>query len=298
MSQSVSLPHDGKVAARRRRAPLSSLWLLAPAALLFLLAFLIPVGEVALWSLQGDAGLTMEHYEAALGEGPYRTILFGTVQLSIGVAFACILVGYPAAYYLASRPPRNRTMLLLLILTPLWVSVLVRTFGWIVVLGREGLVNSFLIGAGVVDAPLQMLYTRGAVYIAMVQVLLPVAILVMFSTMTTINRSLLLASRILGASPWRGFVHVFLPLSAGGAVNAWMLTFVLALGFFITPALVGGPKETMIANLIATQITLTLDWGLGSALGVVLLVAGFLMVALIALLFRRVTALSGHGGSR
>jgi len=189
-------------------------------------------------------------------------------------------------------------MLLLLILTPLWVSVLVRTFGWIVVLGREGLVNSMLIGAGIIDTPLQMLYSRGAVYIAMVQVLLPVAILVMFSSMTTINRSLLLASRILGATPWRGFLHVFLPLSAGGAVNAWMLTFVLALGFFITPALVGGPKENMIANIIATQITVTLDWGLGSALGMVLLVAGFLMVGAVALLFRRVTRLSGHGGTR
>ncbi|AIB15775.1 hypothetical protein ABAZ39_28340 (plasmid) [Azospirillum argentinense] len=298
MSDGVSMPRDGMAAARRRRAPLSSLWLLAPAALLFLLAFLVPVGEVALWSLQGDAGLTAEHYREALGEGPYRTILFGTLQLAAGVAFACVLAGYPAAYCLASCPPRRRTLLLLLILTPLWVSVLVRTFGWIVVLGREGLVNSMLIGAGLIDAPLQMLYSRGAVYIAMVQVLLPVAILVMFSSMTTINRSLLLASRILGATPWRGFLHVFLPLSAGGAVNAWMLTFVLALGFFITPALVGGPKENMIANIIATQITVTLDWGLGSALGMVLLVAGFLMVGAVALLFRRVTRLSGHGGTR
>ncbi|PWC82197.1 hypothetical protein AEJ54_31960 [Azospirillum sp. Sp 7] len=292
------MPRDGKGAPRSKRAPLSSLWLLAPAAVLFLFAFILPVGEVALWSVQGEAGLSAEHYEAALGAGPYRTILFGTLQLSFGVAFACILVGYPAAYFLASCPPRNRTLLLLLILTPLWVSVLVRTFGWIVVLGREGLVNSLLMSAGVIDGPLQMLYTRGAVYIAMVQVLLPVAILVMFSTMVTINRSLLMASRILGASPWRGFVHIFLPLSAGGAINAWMLTFVLALGFFITPALVGGPKETMIANLIATQITLTLDWGLGSALGVVLLIAGFAMVGGVALLFRRVTTLSGHGGSR
>ncbi|CCD02307.1 ABC transporter permease [Azospirillum baldaniorum] len=187
MSDGVSMPRDGMVAARRRRAPLSSLWLLAPAALLFLLAFLVPVGEVALWSLQGDAGLTAEHYREALAEGPYRTILFGTLQLAAGVAFACVLAGYPAAYCLASCPPRRRTMLLLLILTPLWVSVLVRTFGWIVVLGREGLVNSMLIGAGLIDAPLQMLYSRGAVYIAMVQVLLPVAILVMFSSMTTIN---------------------------------------------------------------------------------------------------------------
>jgi len=298
MSDGVAMPRDGKGVARGRRAPLSPLWLLAPAAVLFLFVFILPVGEVALWSVQGEAGLSAENYEAALGAGPYRTILFGTLQLSFGVACACILVGYPAAYFLASRPPRNRTLLLLLILTPLWVSVLVRTFGWIVVLGREGLVNSMLIGIGAVDGPLQMLYTRGAVYIAMVQVLLPVAILVMFSTMTTINRSLLMASRILGASPWRGFVHIFLPLSAGGAVNAWMLTFVLALGFFITPALVGGPKETMIANLIATQITLTLDWGLGSALGMVLVVAGFAVVGAVALLFRRVTGLSGHGGSR
>ncbi|MGE8944004.1 ABC transporter permease [Leptospira interrogans] len=272
--------------------------LLVPAAALFLFAFLLPVGEVALWSFYDEGVATLAHYDLAFSPGPYRTILLNTVTLSIGVALACVLVGYPVAYYLASRPSSQQAAFLLLILTPLWVSVLVRTYGWIVVLGREGLVNSVLIAAGAIESPLQLLYTRQAVYIAMVQVLLPIAILTMFSVMVTINRSLLNAARILGATPSRAFLHVFLPLSASGVVSAWILTFVLSLGFFITPALVGGPRDAMISNIIATQISETLNWGLGSALGMVLLLAGFTCVGFVAFAFRRVLRLRGEGGTR
>jgi putative spermidine/putrescine transport system permease protein len=276
-----------------------NIWLIGPAGLLFIFAFAIPVGEVAVWSFYDDGGaITGEHYRLALGSGPYRTILWGTIQLSIGVAFSCVAIGYPVAYFLASRPRSQQTILLLLILTPLWVSVLVRTYGWIVVLGREGLLNTTIMALGFSREPVQFLYTRGAVYIAMVQVLLPIAVITMFSTMVTINRSLLLAARTLGATPRRAFLEVFLPLSAGGAVSAWLLTFVLALGFFITPALVGGPRDAMIANVIATQISETLNWGLGSALGIVLLVCGFGIMAIVAVLFRRYTKLSGEGGTR
>ena len=284
---------------RRPSFSSSSVWLLAPAAVLFIFAFVVPVGEVAIWSFYDDAGLTSEHYRLALGEGPYRTILLGTVQLAIGVAFACVALGYPAAYFLASRRRRRQALLLVLILTPLWVSVLVRTFGWIVVLGREGLINSFLMAVGATDEPLRMLYTRGAVYVAMIQVLLPIAILVMYAAMVNINPSLTRAARILGATPVRSFAHVFLPLSTAGAVTAWLLVFALALGFFITPALVGGPRATMIANVIATQISETLNWGFASALGVALVICAFVVVAIVGVLFRRYRGFAGtHEGSR
>lgn len=273
-------------------------WPLLPAAVLFFLVFLVPVGEVAFWSTQDDAGWTLVHFQDALGAGAYRTILLSTVKLSLVVGLACVVLGYPVAYFLAERPPRQQRMLLLFIMTPLWVSVLIRTYGWIVILGREGLANSLFQVVGLTDTPLQLLYTRGAVYAAMIQVLMPIAILTMFANMTSINRSLMSAARILGASPLRAFLAVFLPLSAGGALSAGVLTFVLALGFFITPALVGGPKDGMIANVIAHQISQTLEWGLASALGLTLLAAGLIIVGVVSVVFRRYSALSSEGGTR
>lgn len=272
-------------------------WPLLPAAILFMLVFVVPVAEVAVWSVY-DQGWTLSHFRTALGEGPYRTILFGTIELSLIVAFACVLVGYPVAYFLSSMPARQQRIWLMFITTPLWVSVLIRTYSWIVVLGREGMVNSALIGLGIVDDPVKLLYTRGAVYAAMVQVLLPVAIITMFSSMTPINRSLVSAARGLGATPWRAFAHVFLPLSVAGSLSAGILTFILALGFFITPALVGGPKDAMIANVIAKQISETLDWGLGSALGMTMLVSALVIVGLASLVLRRFVSMTSEGGTR
>lgn len=273
-------------------------WPLIPAAVLFVLIFLVPVGEVAIWSVRDDAGWTFSNFQRALGAGPYQTILLNTLKLSLVVSIACVVFGYPVAYFLTEQPPRRQRMLLLFIMTPLWVSVLIRTYSWIVVLGREGLVNSMFQMFGLIDTPLQLLYTRGAVYAAMIQVLLPIAILTMFANMASINRSLISAARILGASPGRAFVAVFLPLSAAGAMSAGVLTFVLALGFFITPALVGGPKDGMIANVIAHQISETLDWGLGSALGMSLLAAGLIIVGVASVALRRYTFVTTEGGTR
>lgn len=272
-------------------------WPLLPAAVLFAIVFVVPVANVAFWSVY-DSGWTLSHYRTVLGEGPYRTILAATLHLSLVVAIACVLVGYPVAYFLTSLPPRQQRLWLLCITTPLWVSVLIRTYSWIVVLGREGLVNSALASMGAIDGPLALLYTRGAVYAAMVQVLLPIAIVTMFAAMTPINQSLISAARILGATPLRAFAHVFLPLSTAGALSAGILTFVLALGFFITPALVGGPKDAMIANVIAKQISETLDWGLGAALGMTLLVCALAVIAVASIALRRFSSMTSEGGTR
>ncbi|TDY16843.1 putative spermidine/putrescine transport system permease protein [Paraburkholderia sp. BL6665CI2N2] len=297
---STPVPVDEPAARQAvfRRSMQWRYWPLIPAALLFVFIFVVPVGEVAIWSVRGEDGWTLANFAPVLSDGAYRTILLSTLRLSMTVGIACVILGYPVAYFLVTRSPRQQRLLLLFITIPLWVSVLIRTYSWIVLLGREGLVNSLVAALGLSDTPLHLLYTRGAVYAAMIQVLLPIAILTMFSSMSTINRSLLSAARILGATPARAFVKVFMPLSASGAVSAGMLTFVLALGFFITPALVGGPKDSMIANLIAQQISETLDWGLGSALGMTLLVAGLIVVAAASILLRRFTALTTEGGSR
>jgi putative spermidine/putrescine transport system permease protein len=297
---SVADPYERKRAGTVNRLRWTSWpsWPLIPAALLFAIVFVVPVANVAWWSAFDDSGWTLSHYRTALGDGPYRLILLSTLQLSFVVAVACVVIGYPVAYFLTLRPPRQQRLWLLFITTPLWVSVLIRTYSWIVLLGREGLINSAISALGLVDAPVKLLYTRGAVYAAMVQVLLPIAIVTMFSAMAPINRSLVSAARILGATPFRAFAHVFLPLSVAGSLSAGILTFVLALGFFITPALVGGPKDSMIANVIAIQISETLDWGLGSALGMTLLVSALLVVGAASLALRRFVSMTAEGGSR
>lgn len=297
-SASASLDEPASRPVNLRRARSWRYWPLVPASLLFIAVFLVPVGEVAIWSIRGEDGWSTAHFAPVLADSAFRTILLSTLRLSLVVGLACVVVGYPVAYFLVTRSPRQQRLLLLFITIPLWVSVLIRTYSWIVLLGREGLINSVVTALGLSDTPLHLLYTRGAVYAAMIQVLLPIAILTMFSSMSTINRSLLSAARILGATPARAFVRVFLPLSVSGAVSAGVLTFVLALGFFITPALVGGPKDAMIANVIAQQISETLDWGLGSALGMTLLAVGLAVVAIFSIMLRRFTALTSEGGSR
>lgn len=270
----------------------SAWWLMVPALALLLVGFVLPLAEMAGWSF------SLATYQTALGAGPYRGILFNTFELSFFIAVGATVLGYPVAYFLNRCSPRWQMILLLMVLTPLWVSILIRTYSWIVVLGREGIVNSVLIATGVVDEPVRLLYTRFAVYVATIQVMLPIAILMMFSAMGGINQSLMAAARILGATPFRAFVQVFLPLSLNGAISGAMLIFVLSLGFFITPALVGGPKDTMIANIISTQVSETMNWELGAALGVVLLGAGLIVVALIGVLGRRFTSMTAEGGSR
>ncbi len=270
--------------------------LLLPAATATFLGFLFPMAQIASWSVY-DHGFTSVNFGAALGDGVYRQLLWTTLTLSLQVAVLCVVIGYPVAYYLSSLAGTKQRVLILAITFPLWVSVLIRTYTWIVVLGREGLLNSLLSMLGITDGPLQLIFTRGAVLVAMVQVLLPPAILVMFGVMMQINRSLIRAARVLGATPAGAFRLVFLPLSMSGVTAAMILTFVLSLGFYVTPALVGGPKDLMVSNIIAAQINQTLNWGFGSALGIVLLATGLLTTAIIALVLGPFSGRGRDGGS-
>ena len=272
-------------------------FLVLPAALLVALAFLLPMGQILRWSVY-DNGFTASHFEAIFEDAVYRQILLRTVLLSLQVAVSSVVLGYPVAYYLGTLDGARQRFLILLITFPLWVSVLIRTYAWIVVLGRQGLVNSILMMLGLTHGPLQLIFTRGAVLVAMVQVLLPPAILLMFGVMTQIDRSLIRAARVLGATPIGAFRTVFLPLSMRGVTIAMILTFILSLGFYVTPALIGGPQDMMVSNIIADQINQTLDWGFGSALGIVLLAAGLLVTAAIALVLRKCSAQSSEGGSK
>src|SRR5690606_12078323 len=274
-----------------RLRPRSQNWLLVPALLLMTVCFLVPLGEVAQWSLRPDLYL-----DFLAADNPYRTIMVDTFLLSFGVAVLTVALAYPVAYYLTQVTGLRQTVLLIAILTPLWVSVLIRTYGWIVVLGRSGLVNSLLLATNLTDEPVQLLYSRFAVYVAMIQVLMPIAVLMLYSTMASINEGFVRAARSLGASPFKAFRHVFFPMTAGAVVSSGVLVFVLSLGFFNTPALVGGLDDVLISNWIQMQVNETMDWELAATLSVIRLASGAALVGALVMVLRKALRADLTGG--
>jgi putative spermidine/putrescine transport system permease protein len=189
------------------------------------------------------------------------------------VTLLCIVLGFPVAYLLATQPPRRANLLMILVLLPFWTSLLVRTAAWIVLLQEHGIVNNALIWLGIVDAPIRLIYNRIGVYIAMTHILLPFLILPLYSVMKGIKRSYMQAAVSLGASPTEAFIRIYLPLTLPGIGAGSLLVFILALGYYITPALVGGAADQMISYFIAFYTSDTVNWGMASALGTVLLIA-------------------------
>ena len=251
-------------------------WLLVPPLAFLLLLFVVPVAGLLERSLAGSHGLTLSIYAAVLHSTTDLFVLANTFRIAALVTLICLVVGYPVAYWLSGLPGRKANLYLVLVVVPYFTSVLVRTYAWMILLGTRGLVNRILVGLHLTRTPLALLYNDFGVLIGMVYVLLPYMILMLFAVMRGIDRTLVRAAAAFGASPWQAFRRVFLPLSAPGIAGGCLLVFVIALGYFITPSLMGGPHQTMIAMLIATDVNQLLNWGLASALGVVLLVATLL----------------------
>ena len=201
----------------------------------------------------------------------YRTVLLRTLWISAMVTLACLLLGYPLAYRLATLPEGAANLLMILVLLPFWTSLLVRTASWIVLLQREGPVNDTLHWLGLIDAPLALVYNRAGVYIAMTHVLLPFMVLPLYSVMRGIPANFVRAALSLGARPSTAFFRVYLPLSMPGVAAGCLLVFILAIGYYITPALVGGPSDQMISYFVAFFTLKTVNWGMAAALGSVLL---------------------------
>ena len=244
--------------------------LLAPALLTVIVFFVFPLADVAKRSLF-DPAFTIAHFAKFLNEPLYSLIFLNTLQVAFITTAICAVLGYPAAYYLAHSRPSVRAYLIFLIVLPMWVSILIRSYAWMAVLGREGIINSALIGMGLIDAPLKMLYTTGAVYLAMVQIMMPIMILTCYGVMRGVPEDLIKAARVLGAGRKSAFLHVYFPLSLGGVRNGSIIIFILSLGYFITPELVGGRQDMMIGNLIVFQIDKLANWGFASAIGIVLI---------------------------
>ena len=213
-------------------------------------------------------------------------IFWRTIQIGLVVTLACFLLAYPLAHLLAHLPTGMANALMIIVLVPFWTSLLVRTSSWIVLLQREGVVNDLLVSLGIFTQPVQLIYNRTGVYIAMIQVLLPFMILPIYNTMIRISPIYMRAALSLGAHPLTAFRKVYFPLTMPGVSAGCLLVFFLSLGYYITPALVGGPADQMIAYFIAFYINQTINWGLASALAAVLLLLTVIIFAIHRMVFR------------
>lgn len=277
MTQAADTLHRGALhrdelrgdAARERLRLLS---LTSPGLLLVLVLLFLPVGWLFWLSFVGEGGaFTTEHYRRIWTEGAYVQIFVTTFQISLLVTFICLLLGYPLAYCIAQAPPRWAGILLIGVLVPFWTSLLVRTYAWVILLQRRGPVNELLQDLGLIAQPLRLVHNMTGTVIGMVHIMLPFLVLPLYASMKAIDPSYLRAAANLGASPAKAFRQIFLPLSMPGLVAGLVLIFILCLGFYITPAVLGGGRVQMIAQRIEASVHLFPTWGPASALGVVLL---------------------------
>lgn len=275
----------------RTYSPAVSLLLALPFLLVILLAFLLPLGMLLRESLFAPV-FTVEHYRKVFDEPVYLRVMYRTVRISIFVTLISLLLGYPLALLMARARGLRLSLLLIAVLLPLWTSVLVRTYAWLVLLQRDGLINDLLTGLGIIGAPMQLLRTEGAVVLAMSHVLLPFVVLPLYASLRAIPDDYERAAKMLGANSFAVFRHVTLPLSMPGITSGCLMVFLLALGFFVTPALIGGPQQMMLATLVQQQVTELLNWPFAGAIIGVLLFA----VLVLVIAFNRVVRLDRFVG--
>jgi ABC-type spermidine/putrescine transport system permease subunit I len=269
-----------------------TLLLLLPCA--FLATFFIwPLLRVVLRSLL-DPYPGLGNYAKVLFTGPFLSILLYTLEVAAIVTVSCLIIAYPIAALIARMQGRGLHLMTGIIVGSLWTSAVIRSYAWMILFSRFGVVNQGLVALGVVDAPLRILQTTTAVVIGMVHIMLPFMLLPLIATMRRIDPALLRAGRIMGAGPVRLFLHVYLPLSLPGVNAGAILVFITSLGFFITPSLLGGGRTTMAAMIIEQEANTYLDWPLASAIATVLL--AFTLV--IYLVFGRLTRVDVTRGLR
>lgn len=249
-----------------------TLWFVAPLLAVMAVGFNLPLLAMLGQSFVGKAGLTLDNFREVFEASAYLKVLASTFRIALITAAVCVLAGYPLAYWLRRLPPRWQMVALALVVIPFWISILVRTYAWIVVLGNAGIVNRSLVALGLIDEPLSFLYNELGVIIGTVNVLLPFLVLPLFAAMLKIDEQLLRAAETLGASPWTVFWRVFFPLSVPALAAGAVLVFILTLGFFITPAVLGGGRVPMVANMLDLFVNQMPNWDLASAISTVLLV--------------------------
>ena len=259
--------------------PAYELRLAAPLAGFFALFFLAPLAILFYVSLQNGAGLDLSHYARFLFDPFSLGVLGRTLMLGAEVTALCLLLGFPLAWVYVRGPGWLRPVLMLAVLLPLLTSVVVRTFAWIVILGRQGIVNSALLSLGLTDTPLRLLYTEGGVAVALAQVQMPLMVLPLITALSRIDTNLDDASLALGAGAWRGFWRITLPLSLPGIVAGGLLTYAAAITAFITQSLVGGGQMLFMPMYIYQQATALQNWPFAAAISIVFLAAVLAVVS-------------------
>ncbi|WP_407049849.1 ABC transporter permease [Methyloraptor flagellatus] len=266
---------DPALAYRRREQRLVAL-LLAPAVAVIGLLLIVPLLWLAWQSIRQDGGFTLAHYTRFLTDDVYWRTFLQTFRIAFVVTVATVLLGYPVAYVAAHASPGRRILILAMVVLPFWTSVLVRAYAWLILLQRRGLVNSLLTDLHVIDAPIVMINNEFGTVMATIHILLPFMVLPVYATMQKIPADLVMAGASLGGSPAHVFRRVYLPLSMPGVVAGMVLVFVLTLGFYITPELLGGGRTYMVSMLVSRNIELYNEWGAASSISVVLLACVYL----------------------
>lgn len=267
-----------------------------PALLLVTVIMILPVAWLFWLSFLADDGsFSLEHYRRLVEQPSYGRIFRATFEISAFSTAICILLGYPLAYVLSQMPLRVANLCMIGVLMPFWTSILVRTYAWLVLLQRQGLINTWGIKLGLWTEPLALVHNLNGTLVGMVHIMLPFLILPVYGSMRAIDRDYLKAAANLGASPIRAFWQVFFPLSLPGLFAGALIVFILCLGFYVTPAVLGGGKVIMVANRIANDIEIFFNWGAASALGVVLLVLTGIILFIASRLVRLDRVFGGHG---
>lgn len=258
----------------------TALLLLAPAAVLALAVVVYPVLEILLRGFSQPEWGLQNVRTVFFGPG-YLAVVWNTLVISFTVTVISLLLAYPFAYSIAVASPAVRRMLLFFVLVPFWTSALVRTFAWMVLLQKTGLINGWMMQLGIISEPLSLIYNRTGVLIGMTHVLLPFMVMPIFAVMSRIDANLTRAASSLGATPARNFVRVYLPLSMPGVLGGCALVFTMSLGFFVTPSLLGGPRDTMIALVIQRQIGDFGQWGVAGIMSLILILVTAAAFALV-----------------
>lgn len=264
--------------------------LLAPAMTAVLLWLVVPVCFIIVYSfwLRATSGADIPafqfgNYQKFFADFFYPSITLRTIRIALETVIMCVVMGYIPAYFFSRTTSKFKPLLLLLIMLPFWISYIIRTLSWINILGETGLINYLLLQTGLITEPFRMLYNEGSVLMGLIQYMLPFMILNIYVSLEGIDKSLVEAAKSLGCTEWQAFREVTLPLSLPGVSAGCLLVFVLTSGTYLTPMILGGPKNDMIANLIFKRVIGTLDWPFGSAISVILL----FLLAVIVYIYNR-----------
>lgn len=292
MTSPADLERNRRALIREERKENAGLFRLTlPAVAIVGILMVAPLAWLLSMSFVGVDGVVgLGNYRLFFSEPVYVQMFLTTFWIALVVTALCIVLGYPAAYLMSILPSPWSGLLMLAVLVPFWTSGLVRTFSWLIILQRNGVVNKSLVWLGLIDRPIPLVHNMTGVIIGMVHIMVPFLILPLYASMKAIDPNLMRAAANVGSSPTHAFFRVFLPLSMPGLVAGTIMVFVMCLGFYITPALLGGGKVKMIAQRIEESLALYPTWGPAAALAVLLLAMTGLCLAVSLVVVRRMTA--------